>query len=157
MLFLIHKFSVKWYSHCTKKKSCMSIRCCRRLDCHMEPRNHSGRIHLDSPLAVGPVRGNRITHIVVNLNFWEQDRTLSCESPSYIPTAITRSSCPKSASLFHLKCKGNLTLDTGPVLHSWEDKMYTLVNKLISLIPTHCAGKGNRHSQPKPKLRHTVP
>jgi hypothetical protein len=146
MLFLIHKFSVKRYSHCTKEKSCMSIRRCCRLDCHMKSRNHSGWIHLDSPSAVDLVHGNRTTHVVVDLNFWEQDRTFSCESPSYISTTITRSSCPQSASLFHLKREENPTLDTRPVLYSREDKMYTLVNKLISLIPTHCTGEGNRHS-----------
>jgi hypothetical protein len=157
MLFLIHKFSVKWYSHCTKEKSCMSIRCCCRLDCHMKSRNHPGWVHLNSPSAVDLVHGNRITYIVVYLNFWEQDCTLSCESPSYISTAITGGSCPWSAFLFCYKCNGNLTLDTRPVLHPREDKMYTLVDELISLIPTHCAGKGNRHSQPKPKLRNTMP
>ncbi len=74
--YLIHQFSVEWYTHCAEEKSCVSIGLCGRFDCNVESGDHLGWVH-----------------IVVNLNFWEQNYPLSIESKTYVSAAVASSAC----------------------------------------------------------------
>lgn len=59
----------------------MSIRLCGRLDRYVESGNHLGWVH-----------------IVVDLNFWEQNGSFSVESKTYVSAAVTSRACQMLAS-----------------------------------------------------------